>query len=454
MTRQQMADQARTYHILTFGCQMNVCDSNWLSQALEARGWRAAPEGAAEVILINTCSVREKPEQKVYSLLGRLASLRQDALVVGVGGCVAQQVGTGFWERFPQVRLVFGTDNVSLVPDSLEQVLEDPGLRISLLDFMDHYPERDNVWRDGPQPAQAFVNIMQGCDNFCTYCIVPHTRGRQKSRRSPAVLQECRDLVQAGVKEITLLGQNVNSYGQDRFGDGVSFPQLVHRVCSIPGLERVRFTTSHPKDIDLELIEAFGRYANLCPSLHLPLQSGSNRILKRMGRRVSREAYLDTIRRLREVCPDIVISTDLIVGFPGEDESDFQATLASMAEVGFDSSYSFKYSDRPGVKAADYPDKIDEETKSRRLLELQAHQARLTEASLNRLVGRDADVLVEGSSARQNGQEPCWKGREPGGRLVNFSWSGGQDLTGTLVRVHIDQAKKHSVRGEVKKGYG
>jgi tRNA-2-methylthio-N6-dimethylallyladenosine synthase len=434
---------------------MNVCDSQWLSQALAARGWRPAPEHEAEVILVNTCSVRDKPEQKVYSLLGRLASSRRETSpMVGVGGCVAQQVGTAFWERFPQVRLVFGTDNVCLVPDSLEQLLENPGQRVSLLDFMDHYPERESVSNSVSQPAQAYVNIMQGCDNFCTYCIVPYTRGRQKSRGSGAVLQECRELVEAGVKEITLLGQNVNSFGQDRFGDGMSFAELIQEVCSIPGLARVRFTTSHPKDIDPALIEAFGRLDNLCPALHLPLQSGSDRILKRMGRKYSLESYLDTVRALRQACPGIVLSTDLIVGFPGETEADFQQTLAGMEEVGFGSSYSFKYSDRPGVKAASFSDKVDETTKSRRLEELQQLQADLTGSSLQDLVGRDVDVLVEGFSPRQNGRGPSWRGREPGGRVVNFSSTGERDLTGAVVRVHIDQAKKHSVTGEVKKSYG
>ena len=430
---------------------MNVCDSAWLEQALQARGWEPSDEDRADAVLINTCSVRDKPEQKIYSLLGRIqpAAKRRSDLIVGVGGCVAQQVGKAFWERFPFVRLVFGPDGVASVPDSLERLYAEPGLRISLLDFTEHYPEREPVWERFRQPAQRYVNIMQGCNNYCAYCIVPYTRGPQKSRHSGAILEECASLAENGVQEITLLGQNVNSFGQDRHGDGTSFARLLERICRLPGLKRVRFTTSHPKDLDQEVIEVFGRFENLCPSLHLPLQSGSDRILSLMGRRYSLERYQRIVRDLRQARPEIVLGTDLMVGFPSETEEDFAATLDSMREIGFDSSFSFKYSDRPGTRAAAMPDKVPEEIKSERLNRLQKLQDELTHESLRRLLDREVEVLVEGRSARGNGSTPSWRGRDPGGRVVNFSWPANGDLTGETVLVRVTDIKKHSVFGEV-----
>ncbi len=435
------------YHIKTFGCQMNVCDSEWLAQALEIRGWEPASEEEADAILVNTCSVREKPEQKVYSQLGRLRRSNPGA-VVGVGGCVAQQVGRRFWERFPHVRLVFGPDGVASVPESLERLASAPDLRISLLELTEEYPERERVWSGLRQPAQRFVTIMQGCDNFCAYCIVPYTRGRQKSRHSCEVLRECEELVASGVREITLLGQNVNSYGRDGSGADMGFAELLERVCSIPGLMRVRFTTSHPKDMDPEVIRSFGRLESLCPALHLPLQAGSDRILRKMGRRYTRQGYLRLVEALRAACPDIVLSTDLMVGFPSETEEDFQQTLDLMRRVGFDSSFSFKYSDRPGTRASTMPDKVGEEAKADRLARLQALQEELTAESLRSLQGEEVTVLVEGAGARGNGGTRSWSGREPGGRMVNFAPPDSRDLTGMMIPVRVSEVKKHSVYGE------
>ena len=436
------------YHIKTFGCQMNVCDSDWLAQALEKRGWEPAAEEDADAILVNTCSVRDKPEQKVYSQLGRLKRDNPRA-IVGVGGCVAQQVGERFWERFPQVRLVFGPDGVASVPESLDRLACAPSLRISHLDLFERYPERERVWSELRQPAQRFVTIMQGCDNFCAYCIVPYTRGRQKSRDSAEVLRECEELVGSGVREITLLGQNVNSYGRDGSGSEIGFAELLERVCSIPGLMRVRFTTSHPKDVAPDLIRAFGRLDALCPALHLPLQAGSDRILRRMGRKYTQGDYMRLVEALRSARPDIVLSTDLMVGFPSETEEDFQRTLEVMQRVGFDSSFSFKYSDRPGTRAATMPEKIGEQIKADRLRRLQALQEELTRQSLRALRGKTLQVLVEGAGSRDNGDVRTWRGREPGGRVVNFALPDHRDLTGSMVCVRVDEVKKHSVYGEV-----
>jgi len=429
---------------------MNVADADWLTQSLVSRGWTEAGESDAQVFVVTTCSVREKPEQKVYSLLGRLKSYadRSPDVFVAVGGCVAQQIGEEFWNRFPFVRLVFGTDGTAMVPQALDRLVADPALRISLLDFLDHYPEREQP-EGGTVQAQAFVNIMQGCDNFCTYCIVPFTRGRQKSRSSDAVVAECEILVRRGARELTLLGQNVNSYGQDKHGDGTSFAALLERISAIPGLMRLKFTTSHPKDIAPEVVTAFGKLPNLCPQLHLPVQSGSDAVLKAMGRKYTKARYLDTIRELRRVCPQITLTTDIIVGFPGEDLQDFEDTLDLIRHVRYESSFAFKYSDRAGVRAAKMDFKLSAEEQSRRLAVLQEMQDRITVEELAAQVGSMAEVLVEGPSKMQDSEHVFWRGRDGGGRIVNFS-SPIPCLTGRMVRVRIVDAKKHSLVGEIR----
>ena len=429
---------------------MNVADADWLTQALVSRGWTEAAESDAQVFVVTTCSVREKPEQKVYSLLGRLKSHvdRDPNVFVAVGGCVAQQIGEEFWNRFPFVRLVFGTDGTAMVPQSLERLVADAGLRISLLDFLDHYPEREQP-EGGTVGAQAFVNIMQGCDNFCTYCIVPFTRGRQKSRSSDAVVAECEALVRRGARELTLLGQNVNSYGQDKHGDGTSFADLLGRISAIPGLARLKFTTSHPKDIAPEVVAAFGTLPNLCPQLHLPVQSGSDAVLKAMGRKYTRGHYLEIVQNLRRACPHIALTTDIIVGFPGETLADFEDTLELMRLIRYESSFSFKYSDRPGVRAEKMDFKVPEEEKSRRLAVLQELQDRITVEALAGMVGEEVEVLVEGPSKMQDSENLFWRGRDGGGRIVNFA-SSVPRLTGRMVRVRIAAAKKHSLTGEIR----
>ncbi|HEU6437739.1 MAG TPA: tRNA (N6-isopentenyl adenosine(37)-C2)-methylthiotransferase MiaB [Nitratidesulfovibrio sp.] len=463
-----------TFHILTFGCQMNVNDSDWLARALVARGFTEAPLGKARVNIVNTCSVRDKPEQKVYSVLGRIRQATRklpDAFAV-VGGCVAQQIGSGFFTRFPQVRLVFGGDGSSMAPQAIERLCAEPGLRVSLLDFSEEYPERDAQLDSGPVPPSAFVNIMQGCDNFCAYCIVPYTRGRQKSRAADAVVRECAELLERGAKEITLLGQNVNSYGQDaeaarhatQGGKAVTFAELLHRVAALPGLARLRFVTPHPKDIAPEVIDAFGTLDNLCPRLHLPLQSGSDRILKAMGRKYDMARYMDIVHRLKAARPDIQLSTDIIVGFPGETEQDFEDTLAAMRAVGFAASFSFCYSDRPGTRADMLPGKLDAAEKAARLARLQEWQNDYTEQCLRNMVGLHTMALLDGMS-RKPGDEHAgdgnpggesWQGRDPYGQAVNVvlpprpadgSDDGSAGWLGQIVPVTIVEAKKHSLRG-------
>ncbi|MBI5518508.1 MAG: tRNA (N6-isopentenyl adenosine(37)-C2)-methylthiotransferase MiaB [Desulfovibrio sp.] len=464
----------KTFHIITFGCQMNVGDSDWLARALCARGWRQVAERDAWLFVVNTCSVREKPEQKVYSELGRLAAYQRGkpGLMAAVGGCVAQQIGAGFFDRFPFVRLVFGSDGIAGAPDALDELAADPKARKTLLDFMASYPEREDVLSplaEAPAPAfdadagepdagpaQAFVNIMQGCDNFCAYCIVPYTRGRQKSRAPEAVLAECRARVEQGAREITLLGQNVNSYGLDPSaqsgGLGMGFAQLLRQVAAIPGLERLRFTTSHPKDIDPAVIRAFGELENLCPALHLPLQAGSDAVLRRMGRKYDRSKYLQIVQDLRVARPDMALTTDLIVGFPGETEDDFAQTLEMMERVGFESSFSFRYSDRPGVAAVRMTPKVPGDVAQERLLRLQSLQNGITKQTLKRLEGREAVVLLEAKSRRQDGGTPSWRGRDEAGRVVNIrledGCTSGRELAGLMVRARIVEAKNHSLIGE------
>lgn len=439
------------YHIQTFGCQMNVSDSDWLGRSLMSMGFENTDsQDRADFFIINTCSVREKPEQKVYSLLGRLKSYHEkNPLVFAcVGGCVAQQVGKGFFERFPFVRLVFGPDGLAMVPNALQRLEQDQNLKISLLDFEEYYPVRADTWPD-KMPPQAFVNIMQGCDNYCAYCIVPFTRGRQKSRPSEDVIHECSKLIELGTREITLLGQNVNSYGLDKNGMEISFARLLRKIDSLPGLKRLRFTTSHPKDMSQEVINAFGELDTLCPHLHLPLQSGSDRILKNMGRKYTREHYLELVTGLRKARPDIALSTDLIVGFPGETDADFQDTLDMMNTVGFDSSFSFKYSDRPGVRSSLMTLKISDEVKSHRLDILQRLQKQWTEKRLSERVGTRDEVLIEGPSKKQKPGSSSWKGKDSGGRVVNIDFKSGEDLTGRILQVIFIRSKKHSLEGEV-----
>ncbi|KUG29148.1 trna-i(6)a37 methylthiotransferase [hydrocarbon metagenome] len=438
------------FHVITFGCQMNAGDSDWLSRSLVAQGLTPAPEDEADIFIVNTCSVREKPELKVYSILGRLAeyAAAKPGLFIVVGGCVAQQIGAKLWQRFPLVRLVFGTDGLAAAPRAILRLIAEPALRISLLDFTDTYPERDAAWPEKTVPAQAFVTIMQGCNNFCAYCIVPYVRGRQKSRKSADVVAECRELAARGAREITLLGQNVNSYGLDASGDGTSFAALLHRVAAVDGIARLRFTTSHPKDLSPEVIAAFAQLPALCPSLHLPLQSGSDAVLGRMGRTYDTARYLHLVEELRKARPDISLSTDLIVGFPGETEADFQQTMDMVRTVGFESGFSFMYSDRPGVAATRLEPKIDPEIKAERLSRLQLLLDDLHSAALAARVGTRTEVLVEGASRKPKPGRPSWRGREPGNRVVDFEYAGPDDPTGTFVTVDILEAKKHSLRGK------
>ncbi len=436
------------FHCITFGCQMNVNDSQWVARALERRGFEETSLEKADVVFLNTCSVREKPEQKVYSALGRVHQANPRA-VVGVAGCVAQQIGQELMRRHPQVRLVAGTDGIAPTPDAFVRLLHEPKLRLSFLDFTDTFPDRDPYLlgaeqKEGDVTPVAYVNIMQGCDNFCAYCIVPYTRGPRKSRSTQSVLEECRDWVARGAGDITLLGQNVNVFGKDKYGDGTSFPELLRRVAEIPGLRRIRFVSAHPRDFSQETIDMFAELPQLMPRLHLPLQSGSNSMLKKMGRGYTMERFLGVVEGLRKARPDFALSTDLIVGFPTETEEEFEDTLKAIDTCGFMSSFSFCYSDRPGTRASAMPVKVPHEVQLERLERLQSLQNERVEAWLRTRVGLRTDILLEGPSHKQEGQN-LWQGRDPWGDAVNVLMPDGEGRPGQFVDVEIAAAKKHSL---------
>jgi tRNA-2-methylthio-N6-dimethylallyladenosine synthase len=435
----------KNLYIKTFGCQMNVYDSERIAQSLNEKNYRLVEDPTqADLIFLNTCSIREKPEEKVYSALGRFRKLKKNnpRLIIGVGGCVAQQEGKRLLERIPYLDFVLGTKEFGKLHELITE-REKSGRRgaaLSLLERMDPYHSLPFYPSAGK--VKAFVSVMQGCDNFCSFCVVPYVRGREVSRPSEEILGEIRLLALQGVKEVTLIGQNVNSYGQKEKGE-ISFRDLLEAVQEVEGIERIRFVTSHPKDFSRALIEAFGQLPKLCEHIHLPLQSGSNRVLQRMNRGYSRLEYLEKIAALRRLCPDISITTDIIVGFPGEAEEDFQATLEIVEEVQFDDLFSFQYSDRPQTRASSFSNKILGEVSRRRLAEVQEKQKKISAVKNKSWEGRDVEVLVEGRS-KANGEENM--GRTRSNRVVNFS--GGNFLPGSLVPVRIQKALDHSLRGE------
>jgi len=432
-------------HIATFGCQMNERDSQTIAQLLLSGDYQVTQKmEEADLILVNTCSIRQKAEEKTYSLLGRLKRLknRNPDLVIGVGGCVAQQEGERLLERVPHLDLVFGTRMIHQLPGLIEKVRRGKN-RLSRIDMDqgDLFLNSLLMTPEFSQGVKASVTIMQGCNNYCAYCVVPFVRGPEESRPSQEILSEVETLAAHGVKEILLLGQNVNSYGQNRTGE-MTFASLLHLLEKVTGLERIRFTTSHPKDLSPELIDCFGRISKLCEHIHLPVQAGSNRTLEKMNRRYTREAYLEKIAQLRQQCPDIAITSDVIVGFPGETEADFDETMDLIRAVQLDDMFSFKYSNRPNTTASNFLNQVNEEEKSRRLRELQTYQKKVTLSKHQTMEGKVQLVLVEGTS-KKSSQD--WMGRTRTNKIVNFP--GPSDLLGKTVPVRIEKAYIHSLRG-------
>jgi tRNA-2-methylthio-N6-dimethylallyladenosine synthase len=430
-------------YIKTFGCQMNEHDSERMLALLAGCGYQETTRwNEADLILVNTCTVREKPEQKAYSIVGRFQLLKEHNpdVIVGLTGCVAEQRGEQLLARLPALDFVLGPGKIHRLTEVLHDV--EQGRRgVCAVGFENGFFA--NLSISHCRQLRAYVTIMQGCDNFCSYCVVPSVRGRERSRPSNEVLIQIDGLVRRGTKEVILLGQNVNSYAKNDPHE-LTFPQLLAKINEIPGLERIRFTTSHPKDLTEEVIMTFGKLERLCEHFHLPFQAGSNAVLERMNRGHTREEYLARAKRLREVAPQISITADVMVGFPGEQEEDFSQTLDLMQAVEFDGLFSFKYSPREGTQAAQWKDDVPAEIKQRRLETLQKLQREITLRRNKKLEGEVKEVLVEG---RSRNSPYSMMGRTRCNRIVNFP--GGSEVIGALVTVTITEGLQNSLRGEL-----
>ncbi len=433
-------------YLQTYGCQMNQYDSERIAQLMGGTGYQLTERiETADLVLLNTCSVRDKAEQKVYSALGRWKGLKEqrEGVIIGVGGCVAQQEGANLLKRIPHLDLVFGTHNIHKLPQMIEQVQTSHRRPVETAFYREPFYMEDPEGRTYTQGAKAFVTIMQGCNKVCSFCIVPHVRGREVSRPSERIVAEIESLVRQGVKEIMLLGQNVNSYGKTSPGE-ITFAELLGRVNEIDGLQRIRFTTSHPQDLSEELIEAFSSLDKLCEHLHLPVQSGADSVLRRMRRGYTRDEYLARISRLRQRCPEVALSTDIIVGFPGETNAEFAATLEMLAQVEYDEIFSFSYSARPQtVSAKLFSDDVPNLIKKERLQEVQNLQKQISLRKNRQSVGTIEEILVDGKSRLKNGQI---MGRTRANRIVNVI--GDESLVGSLLPVRIIGATANSLIGE------
>jgi tRNA-2-methylthio-N6-dimethylallyladenosine synthase len=434
-------------YLQTYGCQMNQYDSERIAQVMSRVDYeRTDCIETADLVLLNTCSVRDKAEQKVYSALGRWKELKEqrENVIIGVGGCVAQQEGTNLLRRVPYLDLVFGTHNIHKLPEMVERVQASRSRPVEIAFYRNPSYMEDPDGRIQVEGAKAFVTIMQGCNKVCSFCIVPRVRGREVSRPSASIVAEIETLVRRGIKEVMLLGQNVNSYGKTQSGE-LSFAELLSRVNAVEGLQRIRFTTSHPQDLSPELIEAFATLDKLCEHLHLPVQSGADSVLLRMRRGYSRDKYLARMERLRKRCPNVALSTDIIVGFPDETDAEFADTLEMLKQVEYDEIFSFVYSPRPQtVSAKIYDDNVDDEIKKYRLQEVQNLQREISLRKNRERIGNVEEILVDGKSRLKSGQ---MMGRTRSNRIVNLT--GEETLVGCLLPVRIVGASANSLLGEI-----
>lgn len=437
----QSGRSSATFFLETFGCQMNEHDSEKVAGVLLSRGYRQVESpDAASLILYNTCSIREKAAQKVFSRLGEYRDKQGAGRIIGVLGCVAQQEGEEIFERAPWVSLVCGSASYRKLPELLAQ-LEAGSHRVTGLDTdTDETFETEMTRRDNP--FRAYLTIIEGCDKACAYCVVPYTRGPERSRASDSILKEVRQLAKLGYSELQLLGQTVNSY-RDPAARKMRFAELLLNVAGVPGIRRVRFTTSHPSDFTPDIVGAIESEPRVCNHVHLPVQSGSSKVLRAMERTYSREIYLEKIAMIREVKRPISITTDIIVGFPGETEEDFQETLSLLDAVRYDGMFSFKYSPRPNTPSLSMKDAITEEEKSRRLAVLQERQRVIQSERNAAFVGTRFEVMVSGKSRREN----QWTGYTSCHRVVNFT-SQKKQLLGTYVQVQVTSAGPNSLVGE------
>lgn len=432
-------------YIKTYGCQMNEYDSAKLAALLENSHELTESPEVADLILVNTCSVRDKPEQKLYSLLGRLRELKEarPGLLIGVGGCVAQQEGERIAERSNVVDFVFGTHNLSLVPSLVQLRKHGAPVQVAV-DYRDEWEELPPGFGT-PSRVSVFVSVSRGCNKNCTYCIVPTTRGPEVSRSLEEITREIRLAVHRGAREVTLLGQTVNSWGRD-LSPRKRFSDLVYAVAEIPKLERIRFTSPHPQEVRDDFIECMRSTPKLCRHVHMPLQSGSDAVLRAMNRNYRMRRYFEIIDALREGVPDVAITTDLIVGFPGESEKDFADTLAAVERVQFDESYSFMFSPRPGTPAADMEDDVTAEEKLRRLQQLQALQQEISSRRLTSWVGKEVEVLLEAPSAEN---PALFSGRTSQHWMVNLVEVADGVQLGDTVSVRVEGTSRYTLRGRV-----
>ncbi|SFC30825.1 tRNA-2-methylthio-N6-dimethylallyladenosine synthase [Nocardioides terrae] len=439
----------RTYEVRTYGCQMNVHDSERLSGLLEGAGYVAAPDGEyADVVVFNTCAVRENADNKLYGNLGHLAPVKaqRPGMQIAVGGCLAQKDRSTITQKAPWVDVVFGTHNIGSLPVLLERARVQEEAQVEILESLDVFPSTLPTKRESAYAA--WVSVSVGCNNTCTFCIVPALRGKEKDRRPGEILAEIGALVAEGVSEITLLGQNVNAYGVE-FGDRQAFSKLLRACGGIEGLERVRFTSPHPAEFTDDVIEAMAETPNVMPSLHMPLQSGSSKVLKDMRRSYRQSKFLGIISRVREAIPDAAITTDIIVGFPGETEEDFQETLKVVREARFSGAFTFQYSKRPGTPAADLLDQVPPDVVADRYQRLSALQNQISWEENQRQEGRVVEVMVAEGEGRRDGATGRLSGRAPDNRLVHFSSVGVDGVRpGDVVTVAITRGAPHYLEAD------
>ncbi len=439
-------DKKRLYYIETWGCQMNEEDSEKLAGMLENMGYvKSDIRNEADIIIFNTCCVRENAELKVYGNLGELKALKRKNpdLIIAVSGCMMQQKGIPevIKKKYPHVDLIFGTHNIHRLPELIHNSMQSKSTLIEVWDTEGDIIEGLPIEREGD--IKAFVTIMYGCNNFCTYCIVPYTRGRERSREPESIINEIKELSNKGYKEITLLGQNVNSYGKDL--ENISFAELLRRVNEVEGIERIRFMTSHPKDLTDDVILAIRECRKVCEGIHLPVQSGSTQILKKMNRKYTREDYLSLVERIKSQVQGAALTTDIIVGFPGETEEDFEETLDLVSKVEYDSAFTFIYSVRKGTPAERYETQVPEDVKHERFNRLIELLNRISEKINREYKDKTVEILVEGYSKND---ESRLTGRTRTGKLVNFT-GGDISLKGSLVNVKITEPQTWTLLGEL-----
>jgi tRNA-2-methylthio-N6-dimethylallyladenosine synthase len=433
----------KSFHIITFGCQMNEHDSERMRGILEEKGCTSSLcVEQADMIILNTCSIREKAEQKFYSELGRLKKLKDErpGLKIAVAGCIAQQEGAKILSRAPYVDMVFGPSDLSRIPEMVEKERSWSAPVIDIAGDPEYH--RKLIPATRTDRLKAWVSIMYGCDNFCTYCVVPYLRGRERSRLPSDIVREVHELARNGYREVTLLGQNVNSYGKGLEGD-TNFPSLLRSVNNVPDIERIRFVTSHPRDLSEGLISSLCDLPKVCESLHLPVQSGSDDILRAMNRRYTRIEYLDKVKRLRKAVPHITLTTDIIVGFPGERDRDFEMTMDLIKEVQYDGIFAFKYSKRPGTAALKLNDHLPDDVKEKRLAQVLDIQGKMTSSRNEKLVNSVQEVLIDGLSKKGG----TLSGRTRGNKVVNIE--APATLIGSLVLVRITAAGMNSLTGQL-----